>query len=264
MTKASSAEMVVAKDDWVTAAMTDNQMVVELLLRLNQAKTMTADSQPLLLPPSRWGVRQRRSRSSRFAGCSVKKEADSVRGSPVTPLSWSGGSRSGGCSADGFEETSRQASCSTSATGSGSKALPANEITSSLSNRSKKTKTFSELKHEETFLLKERFSLENEIATMRTTITEQSARNENLKRIKLDLNSDCARPAIQHYPVSKSDLYPRKHENCLVEEEGEEAVSDGCRGGKTGCCEGGLFLLPDLNTTPPEDDACTETLYGTS
>lgn len=128
----STASMMVMKDDWVVAAMTEDDMVVELLLRLKHAGTVVADNPALNLPPLRWGIRQRRSRSSRFGGgggvlVSLKKDVDSARASPKTPLSWSGGSGSGGGSAspsaataDGFEDTSRQASCSTS-TGSGSK-----------------------------------------------------------------------------------------------------------------------------------------------
>ena len=121
----ASANMTTVKDEWVAAAMTDDQMVVELLLRLKHAGTVAAENPASNLAPMRWGIRQRRSRSSRFGGgVTLKKDADSVRGSPKTPLSWSGGSGSGGASASpSAEDTSRQASCSTS-TGSGSKVLP--------------------------------------------------------------------------------------------------------------------------------------------
>ncbi|XP_010546541.1 PREDICTED: uncharacterized protein LOC104818603 [Tarenaya hassleriana] len=278
MTNASSSSaMTRMKDEWMTAALMCDQMVAELLLRLKQAKTTASENPEVILPPFRWGVRQRRSRYSRIAGVFVaggpmEKEADSVRGSPMTPLSWSGGSGSGRCSvspssaatADGFEGTSRQASCSTSA-GSGSKALPANEIISSFSKRSKRKKTFPELKDEENLLLNERSSLEMEIATMRTNIKEQTATNEILKRIKFDLRSDCA---IQdHDLIIESNLDQacnpipsRRHETSLAE---EEPISGYCR---SGCSDGSFFfLLPDLNTVPSsEDDVCTETLYDAS
>jgi hypothetical protein len=128
MKKVTSSK-IPAKDDWVAVAITDDDLVVELLLRLKHAGTVVSDNPAVILPPLRWGIRQRRSRSSRFGGgggvlVSLKKDVDSVRASPKTPLSWSGGSGSGGGSAspsaDGFEDNSRQASCSTS-TGSGSK-----------------------------------------------------------------------------------------------------------------------------------------------
>ncbi|VVB10729.1 unnamed protein product [Arabis nemorensis] len=254
----ASAKMTV-KDDWVEAAMTDDEMVVELLLRLKHAGTVVADNPTANLPPLRWGIRQRRSRSSRFGGggggvlVTLKKDVDSVRASPKTPLSWSGGSGSGGgCSAspssaataDGFEDTSRQASCSTS-TGSGSKAFLTNEITSSFSKRLKKRKSSSELRDEENLKLKERLDLEKEIASLRATFDEQNVRNQRLKRIKLDLNSgrvkNQTRVGLTHKsPESKS---------CKIE-------------GKTGDSlnNGGFFLIPDLNMVPSED----EILYGTS
>ncbi|XP_010525936.1 PREDICTED: uncharacterized protein LOC104803640 [Tarenaya hassleriana] len=256
--------MVATIDYWVTAAIMDDQMVAALLLRLKQAKTTAEKNPETLLPPLGWGIRQKRSRPSRFvcvAGVPVK-EADSVRGSPVTPLSWSGGSGSSGgaaATADGIEEISRQASCSTSA-GSGSKAFPANETTSSFSKRSKK-KTFSELKDEENFLLKERLNLEKEIATMRTSIEEQSEKNQNLKRIKVDLNSDRARSGIRDDLIRETKtISPRKRKNSPVK---EEPVSDSWRAVRSCSSDGGVFVLPDLNMTPSEDDVRMETLYGT-
>lgn len=141
----SAAAKVAVKHDWVAAAMTDDQMVAELLIRLKHAGTVVSENPGANLPPLQWGIRQRRSRSSRFGGrgvlVSLKKDVDSVRASPKTPLSWSGGSGSGGgggsaspstATADGFEDISRQASCSTS-TGSGSKVPYLSLISLSLS-----------------------------------------------------------------------------------------------------------------------------------
>ena len=113
-----------AKDQWVAAAMTDDQMVVELLIRLKHAGTTVSENPWTNLPPLQWGTRRRRSRPSRFGGgvlVTLKKDVDSARGSPKTPLSWSGGA-SASPSADGLEDISRQASCSTS-TVFGSKVL---------------------------------------------------------------------------------------------------------------------------------------------
>lgn len=119
-----------AKDQWVAAAMTDDQLVVQLLIRLKHAGTTVSENPSTNLPPLQWGIRRRRSRPSRFGGgvlVTLKKDVDSARVSPKTPLSWSDGSVSGGGasaspSADGLEDISRQASCSTS-TVSGSKVL---------------------------------------------------------------------------------------------------------------------------------------------
>lgn len=114
-------------DDWMTTALTDDEMVVELLLRLKQAGTVKSENPEPNLPIFRWGIRQRRSRPSRFGvnvGVGVrnfmKKETDSARASPMTPLCWSGGSGSdrstspSAATVDGSEDSSRQANCSTS------------------------------------------------------------------------------------------------------------------------------------------------------
>ncbi|XP_010429517.1 PREDICTED: uncharacterized protein LOC104713987 isoform X2 [Camelina sativa] len=179
-------------DEWVETALTDDVMLVELLLRLKHAGTVKSDNHAVNLPELRWGIRQRRSRPSRLGvnvggvGGYLKKETDSgsARASPMTPLCWSGGSGSGGstspstATADGFEDTSRLASCSTS----GSKAV--NEFTSSCFRRSKKKKkTFFELKDAEHLHLKERLDLEK-IANVQATYFERNAKNQSLKRIK--------------------------------------------------------------------------------
>ncbi|KAG2245278.1 hypothetical protein Bca52824_092878 [Brassica carinata] len=254
VTPSAAAKMLV-KDEWVTAAMTDDQMVVELLIRLKHAGTVVSEDPATNLPPLRWGGRQRRSRTSRFGGggvVSLKKDVDgSARGSPKTPLSWSGGSGSGGGgsaspSADGFEDTSRQASCSTS-TGFGSKFFPTNEITSSLSKRLKiKKSSSSELKYQENLKLKERIDLQKEIASLRETFDEQNVKNQRLKRIKLDLNSGHVK---NETPRVDRILKPQcESKSCRIE------------GNRTASSENKSFFLPDLNMVPTED----EVLYGTS
>ncbi|CAH8305955.1 unnamed protein product [Eruca vesicaria subsp. sativa] len=237
----ASAKMATVKDEWVAAAMTDDQMVIELLLRLKQAGTTTV-SENLL--PLQWGIRQRRSRPSRFGGVSLKKGLVSARGSPKTPLSWSDGSGSGGgfsaspsaAAGDGVEETSRQASCSTS-TASGSKAFPTNVITSSFSKRlkRKKLKSSSELKYEENLKLKEKLELQKEIASLRATFEEQNLRNQRLKRIKLDLNSGRVK---NETPVDLFSKSQGESKSCRVEETSENQES---------------FFLPDLNMVPSEE-----------
>ncbi|KAK9141803.1 hypothetical protein Syun_011203 [Stephania yunnanensis] len=72
---------------WVEAAMEDDAVVAEQLLRLKPPKTMEAVE---------WGVRQPRSRHVQHQSShrSSKKEVgdSTTRGSPTTPLSWSGDS----------------------------------------------------------------------------------------------------------------------------------------------------------------------------
>ncbi|KAK8654908.1 hypothetical protein V6N13_107504 [Hibiscus sabdariffa] len=96
---------MVVKDEWVQAAIADDNVVVEFLVRLKQAQAAPSPSKSAL----KWGIRQRRSRPM-LLRCDVKRDGDfnvCARGSPTTPLCWSGGSSDASPSAvDGFEETS--------------------------------------------------------------------------------------------------------------------------------------------------------------
>ncbi|KAL0425136.1 UNVERIFIED_CONTAM: hypothetical protein Sradi_1048400 [Sesamum radiatum] len=97
-----------ADQEWVKAALMDDTMVVELLVRLHAA------APPPLKPaalPLEWSVRQRRSKPVSVAN---PKKQQSQRASPTTPLSWSGATSlsggsggSGGAAAGGSEESSR-------------------------------------------------------------------------------------------------------------------------------------------------------------
>lgn len=97
-----------AKDEWVRAAMTDDSMVVELLVRLKQAQA-AASAPKSAVSALKWGIRQPRSRPM-LMRCDDKRDGDfdvGTRCSPTTPLSWSGGGAAASPStADGFEETS--------------------------------------------------------------------------------------------------------------------------------------------------------------
>lgn len=96
--------MMMMKDEWIRAAMSDDMVVAELLLRLKQSH-----ASPPLLTPFKWGLRLPRSRSSsRCDVVSVRKDREPTRRSPTTPLSWSGGaSPSAAADADAFEDCSR-------------------------------------------------------------------------------------------------------------------------------------------------------------
>ncbi|CAF2014966.1 hypothetical protein HID58_077302 [Brassica napus] len=82
---------MVTSDDWTKSAMRDGEVVAELLVKLKKAKV-----RPVLFscPTLRWGNRQPRSR----------KEVESARCSPSTPLSWSASS-SPSAYLDGHEAT---------------------------------------------------------------------------------------------------------------------------------------------------------------
>ena len=94
-------------DEWVKEAMTDDTMVVDLLLRLFQAQPPLPKPVQTVLRLS-WTVRQRRSKSApRHGDSTTKKKAKPTRASPTTPLAWSGATSASGGALDGFEESSR-------------------------------------------------------------------------------------------------------------------------------------------------------------
>ncbi|KAE8056315.1 hypothetical protein FH972_013098 [Carpinus fangiana] len=248
---------MMVRDEWVRAAMTDDAVVVELLLRLKQSQAASSSSPkswPRAVVPPRWGLRQPRSRP-RCDAVSRKKEADFTRCSPTTPLSWSGGA-SPSPTTDGFEASSFPASRS--------KGTAANESTATKMSRRKKT--FAELKEQESSLLKERIHLKKEIATLRATFKEQRAKNESFKRMKLDLvlhsannlfaTSDGLERAVKREPYQRVASTP-DHISLSLPAHGandDNPQPETCK----------AVLLPDLNMMPSEEDSSSETLYGMS
>ena len=74
-------------DEWVKEAMTDDTVVVDLLLRLFQAQPPPPKPVQAVLRLG-WTVRQRRSKSApRHGDSTTKKKAEPARASPTTPLS---------------------------------------------------------------------------------------------------------------------------------------------------------------------------------
>ncbi|KAF5461371.1 hypothetical protein F2P56_017476 [Juglans regia] len=265
-----------ARDEWVSVAITDDTVVAELLVRLKQSQAASSSlkSWPRAVVPLRWGLRQPRSRSVSLRCDAVLpiKEADSTRGSPTTPLSWSGGA-SPSATADSFEESSFHASFSFAA--SRSKGAATSESTATKSSRRKKT--FVELKEEESSLLKERITLKKELATLRSTFKEQRARNESLKRIKLDsvlhsaknLNATCdGLEKTVHKETYQRIASAPDHTSLSLPANttsDDNLQSEPCEADKAAdLARGGNFLLPDLNMMPSEEDSSTETLYGMS
>ncbi|XP_019051710.1 PREDICTED: uncharacterized protein LOC104588523 isoform X2 [Nelumbo nucifera] len=145
--------------------------------------------------------------------------------------------------------------------------------------RSRKKKTFAELKDEESLLLKERTHLKKELAALRITLEEQRTRNESLKRMKLDLQiqsankpstpkkETCEEPqqaeaiSVDHTPKVSPTTVPDTELQAAVlpsppsdshEVENKDAVG-----------RESLFVLPDLNL-PLDDDPGSEALYGMS
>ncbi|XP_058114177.1 uncharacterized protein LOC131257029 isoform X2 [Magnolia sinica] len=154
-------------EPWLQAAMSDESLAAEVLMRISRA---AAAPEPAPLPLC-WGQRQPRSRQTLRAGIlHAKKEEDddeARRGSPTTPLSWSGGSSLSG-SGDVCEESSRSgkplaasgagnsSDCGRSKIAVSSEAIPSFRLTS---GRTRKRKTFAQLKEEENSLMEERMEL---------------------------------------------------------------------------------------------------------
>ncbi|KAI3522697.1 hypothetical protein L1887_00688 [Cichorium endivia] len=159
------------KDQWVEAALTNDSLVAELLLRMNHSSTSdsakaTTKSTTLSITLG-WGHRKNRSKSTAPTTAVSNGFGKEHRGSPTTHLSWSGG---GGSTSDGYDESSRPSDLS-----SGSRSLKANEVAST--SKSQKRKSFHEHKEEE-----------QELASTRANLNHEKATSMNLKRIKIDFD----------------------------------------------------------------------------
>ncbi|KAK4783058.1 hypothetical protein SAY86_007432 [Trapa natans] len=261
------------KDDWVRAAMMDDTVVVELLVRLKEARCSapikTAEDPPrarMELPPPGWGIRQPRTRLAfKCEVASPAKGGDLTRNSPTTPLSWSAGTASSSGTADFYEDSDLPAGGS-----SRSKVIVANDSTSSPNKKLKRKKTIAELKEEESLLLKERLHLNKELAVLNVTFADQRVRNENLKRMKLNFNAQILKSATRamdeqpykatcgaHGQMEMSSLYYSASTMLPPHASGEYPPSDVPAEPEPSEKGGTSFGLPDLNLMPCEDDSCS-------
>ncbi|KAL1833105.1 hypothetical protein ACET3Z_002756 [Daucus carota] len=218
-------------DKWAVKALKDDSIVVSLLLQIKQHHNPFPSS-------LRWGHRQLRSKQTHTSSA--------TRCSPTTPLSWSA------------SDTSAPRS----------KATCAYEAGTSTSKKSRKKKTFTELREEESYLMNERVHLEKELASVNVTLNEQRYRGDNLKRIKLDFHVPSTNeiPAIRDEPMrtmffqyqqskASSDnqnslILPRQEiDNC-------PEFSSSCKLPKDNKSRERCFILPDLNMAPAEDPGC--------
>ncbi|XP_076950419.1 uncharacterized protein LOC143623379 [Bidens hawaiensis] len=145
-------------DNWVQSAMTDTDLVVNLLFKLRHS-TPT--------PPKTWTIRQQPPSTP-----PIGKKSPAPRASPTTPLSWS--------AATSEDSTPPLADVSRS------KVIRSNETTPTKRPRKK---TLAELKEDETMLLKERKQLKRQLARLQATCQKQREDNESLKKMKNDMKS---------------------------------------------------------------------------
>ncbi|KAM3306066.1 putative protein isoform X1 [Capsicum chacoense] len=254
------------KDDWVSAALSDDAVVVELLYRLKHHHHPSSSSKSLhlTLPLNGWGRHKPRSKPSSLS--SIKKAYTiTTRCSPTTPLSWSGGTASP--SDGGYDESSRPLSSDLSSPfrSKGTFTCDTSNISSSCSSkRSKKKRVqiFTQLKEEENLLLKERVHLKRELASIHVTLNEQRIKSENLKRIKFDLNIQSSNDIITAESVSnRCNLLEPSRTDCtdsLLSRHtiDNDLVSFDSRGVENLMTENQNrgFFLPDLNAMPSEDE----------
>ncbi|KAL6570446.1 hypothetical protein OROMI_014960 [Orobanche minor] len=222
-----------AEEEWVRAAMSDDMMVVEFLVRLHA----TAPSPPPLKPPAltlEWSVRQRRSKPTSASGSA---KTQSQRASPTTPLSWSGAtSLSGGSGGGGEEESSR----------------PTTEKFSLTPGSKVGLMTLAELRDAESSLLKERRDLKRELAALRLNLDKQRTTNENLKRMKIEL---------QPFPDTETTVFDRLNHTATTDDPAlsdnavrlQPLTSDCCPGRDPIASSDPKFVLPDLNILFEED-----------
>ncbi|XP_042063931.1 uncharacterized protein LOC121807713 isoform X2 [Salvia splendens] len=220
-----------ADEEWVNAAMTDDAMVVDLLVRLHRA------------PPSKpleWSVRQRRSKPA-----TARKPG---RSSPTNPLSWSDATSA---SQDSTRPLPFKLSTSTR-----SKNNVDGEKTNS--KRSRKKKTLAELKDEESSLLNERRELKREMAALRMNLERQRATHEKLKRMKIDLQPSHESTSVAEESVSGQQLQmgstacdPTTTLTTPIVSGSDvplqSSVSNARCNGNADAASGSKFILPDLN-----------------
>ncbi|KAF7830331.1 uncharacterized protein G2W53_012664 [Senna tora] len=277
--------MMVKEDEWVAAALTDDMVVVDLLIRLKQSQAVSISARPKSqpLPPAlgslTWGLKQPRSKvksssHSHHHAAFRRKDDDFTRFSPTTPLSWSGGA-SPSATADGYEDSTLPTILSQHA--AGFKVTPTSEYTSSNSastKRCKRKKTYAELKEEESSLLKERTFLKREIANLNTTFRAQRAKNESLKRIKIDLGSKSENDGSSTCDEELRTLCGQPHQRIAQESrdaseddshtdtDTEVAAADSSNARKAESMGESFFLIPDLNVMPSEEDSYSDALCG--
>ncbi|XP_059303518.1 uncharacterized protein LOC132055616 isoform X2 [Lycium ferocissimum] len=246
------------EEEWLKAAIMDDTMVAELLLRLNPS----TKSKKKGLPSLEWTVRQRRSRPA-----SVNAKKPVTRASPTTPLSWSGatsvsggGGGSRGGVDGGYEESSEPPPLKSTSSNTRSKVNSTSDVATT-NKRSRKKKTLTELKEEEILLIKERKQLKKELAIVHASLEKQRDTNQNLKRMKLDLHPQQAneRDTIVAYDGSSSQFQqvalpsnpaiPIAVLPSSLEEKQDVATLES------------KFVLPDLNI-PFGEDSSAEILCG--
>ncbi|XP_047339100.1 uncharacterized protein LOC124942612 [Impatiens glandulifera] len=240
------------EDDWVKAALANDDIVVQFLLNLKQSNKIDT---PTVLPLD-WTVRQLR----------TKKPPPPLRSSPTTPLSWSYATATescgGGGSGDGLEESSRH-SLPKRSESSRSKVSGPGGTTITLSKKPRKKKTLAELKEDEDLLLKERRNLKRELAALHINLEKERVNNERLKRLKMETQETQAKEntSVSISPLkieASNDPVSSIFSTCSRIGEQFSVPTTTCRQQEF---KDVGFLIPDLNM-PFEDGFACEVQAG--
>lgn len=245
-----------SNSDWVEAALMNQSVVAELLIRLKYSDPAPMRSSHGVAVD--WSVRQRRSKQI------LKEKGEPARDSPSTPLSWRSATSASGGATD-VEDSTR----ADKASDMRSKNIAVGE--SSNIRKQRKRKTFAELKEEEELLLKERNHLQMELQTLAMNLKKHRAKNEHLKRVKLGTQSPPAKKAVApslafkhvadqpHKQKAACDpSHPAPMVPTIVTGSGEYAVPhqylpNGSSKVQAVVKKEPRFLLPDLNQPLEED-----------
>ncbi|XP_019437777.1 PREDICTED: uncharacterized protein LOC109343765 isoform X2 [Lupinus angustifolius] len=242
--------MTIFNDDWVSAALTDDTLVADLLLTIKN--TVSVKSHAML--PFTWGLKKPRANSasrSRLphadaSRCGGGGAGGSTRFSPTTPLSWSGAA-SPSDTGDGNDDSNHRHVARSKVT-----STSGFTVNSASTKKCRKKKTFAELKEEESSLLKEK-----EIANKNANFEVEKAKNERMKRMKIDFgtkwhsNPSSTSVELQCTPTGQphqriiAPLGPLKVTH-TTQDDSHSQVSES---------RGHFSLIPDLNMMPPDDDS---------
>ncbi|CAH9122139.1 unnamed protein product [Cuscuta epithymum] len=240
------------KDEWLTAAMTDDAVVVELLFSLKRSSEKCTPPRPQLHPdgiklfhkrfpsPGNWGHRQPRSKPAATVSRKESGSGADARYSPTTPLSWSGAAAS---PSDGGYDVSSHLPSSSDLTSSFRSKVAFTNVTSYVG------KSISGFRKRKAFLMDEENSIlkGKNLAPLCGILNQQKDSIGDMKRIKQSVGDiDVGGPHMRALPSAVTHSALPRHtvvDNDLVLMR-QKSVETRGRG----------FILPDLNTAPMEDD----------
>ncbi|XP_045805283.1 uncharacterized protein LOC123898391 isoform X2 [Trifolium pratense] len=128
---------------------------------------------------------------------------------------------------------------------------------SASTKRCRKKKSFTELKEEESSLLKERIVLEKEIATKNANFEVMRNTNESLKRMKLGFGSKSHNKPSSTSIELQGTVAGQPHQRIVASEvptqDNTRSQPSESRPNKIESTGESFFMIPDLNMMPSDD-----------